>query len=121
MCFGLINTDRFIGMGFKYSANRYMSILVRYLYTHNSQSAKVNLPRPKEFFPSIKFLAKEFMKISEPDLSYIKYDTWKLEHLMNLPEMILLRHRIKQAVMEVFLSQFYKAFAVEVRERPSKD
>ena len=58
MCFGLIKTDNFIGMGFKFSANRYMSILIRYLYTHNSPLAKIKLPRPKELFPSIKHIAK---------------------------------------------------------------
>lgn len=78
MCFALIDTDNFIGMGFKYSANRYMSILVRYLYTHNSQAAKITLPRPKELYPSIKFLAKEYLKLLQPELSYIKYDCWKL-------------------------------------------
>lgn len=63
MCYALIDTDNFIGMGYKYSANRYMSILVRYLYTHNSQTAKISLPRPKELYPSIKFLAKEYLKL----------------------------------------------------------
>lgn len=66
MCFALIKTDNFIGMGYKYSANRYMSILVRYLYTRDSQTAKVTLPRPKALYPSIKFLAKEYLKILEP-------------------------------------------------------
>ena len=58
MCFAMINTDRFIGMSYRYSANRYMSIMVRYLYTHNCQSAKINLPKPKELYPSIKQIAR---------------------------------------------------------------
>jgi hypothetical protein len=51
----------------------------------------------------------------EPELPYIQYDTWKFEHYMNIPEMMLMRHRLKQAVMDVFLSEFNKAFVVDAR------
>ena len=77
MCFALIDTENFIGMGFKYSANRYMSILIRYLYTHNSITSKNSPTNPKELYPSIKFIAKEYIKLSAPELPYIQYDTWK--------------------------------------------
>lgn len=108
-------------MGFKYSANRYMSILVRYLYTHNSQINKVNLPRPRELYPSIKLLAKEYLKLSEPELPYIRYDAWKFETMMVIPEMLLIRNRLKQAVMDIFLGEFSKALNVDARQRPLKD
>ena len=121
MCFSLIDTDNFIGMGFRYSANRYMSILVRYLYTHNAHSARNTIPRCKELYPSIKFLAKEYIKLMEPELPYIQYDTWKFEHYMNIPEMQLIRHRLKQAVIDIFLSEFNKALSVVARERPIKN
>lgn len=66
MCFALIETDQFIGMGFKYSANRYMAIMLRYLYTHNYMEAKLHLPNAKELYQSIKVIIKEFIKISQP-------------------------------------------------------
>jgi hypothetical protein len=95
MCFALIETDRFIGMGFRYSATRYMSTLIRYLYTRNSQAAKINLPKPRELYPSIKIIAKEYIKILQPELPYIRYELWKLESFMMMPEIELLRHRLK--------------------------
>ena len=77
MCFALIDTDNFIGMGFKYSANRFMTILGRYLFTHSMTSTKILAPKPKELYPSIRFLTKEYLKLMEPELSYIRYDTLK--------------------------------------------
>ena len=121
MCFALIETARFIGMGFKYSANRYMSILVRYLYTHTSQSAKINLPRSKELYSSIKHLAKEYIKLLQPELPYIKYELWKMEQFMSMPEIMLVRNRVKQTVLEVFLSKFHKSIKVDARQRSLED
>jgi hypothetical protein len=77
MCFALVNTDNFIGSGYKHSANKFMTLMIRYLYTHNSIGAKNNPIHSKELYPSIKFIAKEFIKIMTPELSYIQFDTWK--------------------------------------------
>ena len=62
MCFPMIKTDRFLGTSFKFSANRYMSILIRYLFTHNSTFAKSYLPKPRELYPSIKNFARQFIR-----------------------------------------------------------
>ncbi len=40
---------------------------------------------------------------------------------MNIPEMVLIRNRIKQAVMDLFLSEFRNALEVNARVRPIKD
>jgi len=58
MCFSHIETDNFIGMAFKYSANRYMSILLRYLFVHSNLTAKTVLPRPKDLYGAAKILSR---------------------------------------------------------------
>lgn len=119
MCFALIETDGYIGMGFKYSANRYMAILVRYLFTHNNQASTP--ARPKELYPAIRFLAREYIKLMEPELTYIRYDTWKFEQYMSIPEMLLIRNNLKMAIMDIFLAEFHKVFDTDARERALKD
>lgn len=113
MCFALIETDGFVGMGFKYSANRYMSILVRYLFTHNNQGTTP--ARPKDLYSAIRFLSKEYIKLMEPELTYIRYDTWKFEQYMHIPEMLLIRNNLKMAIMDIFLAEFHKVFELDAR------
>ena len=42
---------------------------------------------------------------------------WKLEISTNIPEVLLIRNRIKQSVLEVFFSKFHFALKLDARER----
>jgi hypothetical protein len=57
----------------------------------------------------------------EPELTYIRYDTWKFEQYMSIPEMLLVRNNLKMAIMDIFLAEFHKVFGIDARLRPMKD
>ena len=57
----------------------------------------------------------------EPELTYIRYDTWKFEQYMNIPEMLLIRNNLKMAIMDIFLAEFHKVFELDARQRETKD
>jgi len=119
MCFGNVERACFMGMQFKYSANRYFSIMVNYLFSHSFATKKIIMQRPKELYFSVKMFIGEFMKLIRPSLPYVQYNTWKFEHYMNMSEMLLIRNNLKTSVLEVFLSQLHRIFSLKCRERSS--
>lgn len=121
LCFGFVETDHFLGMGYRYSGNRYMSIMIKYIFVHSSLSSKSTVIRPKELYLSIKLLTKEYLKLMEPEIPYIRYHTWKFEHYFGIPEMELVRNSMKSSVLDIFLAEFNKTFQVDARERALKD